>query len=140
MTEESEPQSPSDTSQLALKAAEIIAETKAQSGKYRELPEQRLTCDCTPGRKVIARVFVGVEADGTARAWLWVPGVKSGKERPSSPPLCAPVPQRAGEQVWPLTAICPRCKSGHLLLLGADGPGTVRVIDIESPTYGVVDG
>ena len=129
-----------DTNQAALNAAEIIAEVKAKSGKFRELPENRRTCDCTPSPNTVTKVFVGEDSRGVVRMWLWVPAVKTGSGRPGSPPLSVAIPQNPGDPIVPLTAICPRCKSGSVLIPGLDGLGTIRVVDLEPPTYGVVEG
>lgn len=129
---------PWDTDQAALNAAEIMAEVKAATGKYRELDEHRIVCGCAAQPRTLARVFIGPDDDGVMRVWVWVTSQRSASGL--VPAQCIPVPRVAGEKGFPMIAQCPRCRSGWALLLGVNGPGSVGRLRIGSPTRGrVVD-
>ncbi len=115
-------------------AAEIIADKEAKSGKFWELPERRITCDCGQPYRVIARVYRGRSDDGVMAEWVWVPGQHFGGGREPVPPLAYAVPQQAGEPMGLMNAQCPRCKRGWHLLLGGNGPGTVARVPLGAPT------
>ena len=123
-------------------AAEIIAETKARSGRFRELKDRRIICDCQSNKgkrhRILARVYVGAADEGVIAEWVLVLAQRFGGGRESVPTLAYAVPRMAGEQVRQMTAQCPGCKAGWQLFLGGAGPGTVAAVRVAAPTLGVV--
>ncbi len=119
-------------------AAEVLADAKAKSGKFRELSDQRLICECRAPYRILARVYVGPADNGVKAKWVLVLGQRLGGGREPEPAQCFAVPDQAGQQVRPMIAQCPGCKAGWLLLLGGNGPGTVARARIDPPTLGRV--
>lgn len=86
------------------KAAEIIADVKANRGKgsYREERDRRLACACPGQNKSVLRVFVGPRDDGTPVRWIVAAGwrepavsnsdgspIPGAPNIPPAPPMCA---------------------------------------------------
>lgn len=118
---------PWDVDPLALAAADILANVKARTGKFRELPEGKITCTCSLEPRTIASAYVGLDDGGVARVWLVVAGSKG------APPRCRPLPQEPGEPTGALIAVCPRCQSA-CVLMPADASGKVRLVRLGPPT------
>lgn len=119
------------------KQAAII---KANPTGYRELSRQ--VCECSRQRNITAVLYVG--QDG--RRWLWTPsgrGPSNGPGEDSSSPIvparhlprAVPIPRQPGDMSYPALAICPRCRTGLLLLPRLD---RIDAIALGAATWGRV--
>lgn len=101
----------------AANAKEILASVKERDGKFRELPDQRVRCDCGAPYRSLVRSFVGeAEEDGSIRHWLLVGERRRGGTGRESIPAQAEAIKKPDEPIAGLIAECPRCKQGWLVV------------------------
>jgi hypothetical protein len=116
---------------------ERAAAIKANPNGYREL--SRCVCQCSQRRNTIAILYVG---DGGQR-WLWMPGGRGPGNQPDQnatgpiipvhhPARAVPVPRTPGDATYPAPAICPRCRTGLLLLPRVD---RIDAMPVGAPTW-----
>lgn len=114
-------------------AAAILAEVKAQTGRFRELKGYRFACGRCPGdRRTLVRVYVGADDEGEVRHWFLIAGHASTRQK--IPPTAYALEVYRGA----LVAECPRCRAGYVFFHDGTQPYRFRTLELGSPIEGVV--
>jgi hypothetical protein len=122
----------------AVNAAEILHRSKVRQDACRQLPEERLWCECLRGTAAGARALVrSFIADG--RKWIVTSSFKIGNDevgRVRVPALAEPIPLPGQRHVENLIAVCEHCLRG--LVVQPKMRGVVHLTRLDAPTFGVL--